>query len=131
MTARGTATRITDIGTVGVPVNDLDRAIEFYRDMLGFETRMDAAFGEGDRWVELAPPGATTTIALVRSQDGIPAGIDTGLRFSTDDAAADHAALKARGVDVDAEVIPYPVPMFRLRDDDANVLYVVERPTEG
>lgn len=131
MNADNAATRITEVGTVGVPVIDQDRAIEFYRDKLGFETRMDAAFGQGERWVELAPPGASTTIALVRSQEGIPTGIDTGLRFTTEDANADHALLHARGVDVDPEVIPDPVPMFRLRDLDANVLYVVERPTDN
>lgn len=128
MSATQMTTHITDVGTVGIPVSDQDRAVEFYRDKLGFEVRMDGSYGEGLRWIEMAPPGATTTIALVTSREGNPTGIDTGLRFTTEDAAADHAALRARGVDVDAEVIPYPVPMFTLRDADANRLYVVERP---
>jgi catechol 2,3-dioxygenase-like lactoylglutathione lyase family enzyme len=123
-----TTTHITDVGTVGVPVSDQDRAVAFYRDKLGFEIRMDGSFGEGQRWIEMAPPGATTTIALVASREDNPTGIDTGLRLTTNDAAADHATLQDRGVDVDAEVIPYPVPMFTLRDPDANRLYVVERP---
>ena len=67
------------------------------------------------------------SIALVRARSDDPAGIDTGIRFATEDAAADHAALKARGVDADAEVIPYPVPMFILRDPDGNRLIMVER----
>lgn len=123
-----TTTHITDVGTVGVPVSDQDRAVAFYRDKLGFEIRMDGSFGEGQRWIEMAPPGATTTIALVASREENPAGIDTGLRLTTDDADADHATLRDRGVDVDEEVIPYPVPMFTLRDPDANILYIVERP---
>ena len=121
-------TRITQVGTIGVPVNDQDRALEFYRDKLGFETRMDATYGEGERWIEVAPPGAATTIALVRAAADQPTGADTGVRLSTDDAAADHEALLARGVDADAEVIPYPVPMFIMRDPDGNRLIVVERP---
>jgi catechol 2,3-dioxygenase-like lactoylglutathione lyase family enzyme len=122
--------QITDVGTVGVPVSDQDRALEFYRDKLGFEVRMDGSYGEGLRWVEVAPRGATTTIALVSSREANPTGIDTGVRLSTEDATADHAALQAGGVDVDAEIIPYPVPMFTLRDQDGNRLYVVERPRD-
>jgi catechol 2,3-dioxygenase-like lactoylglutathione lyase family enzyme len=121
-------TQITDVGTVGIPVSDQDRALEFYREKLGFEVRMDASYGEGLRWIEVAPPGATTTLALVAEGNGNPSGIDTGLRLSTRDAAADHAALRAKGVDVDAEVLEYPVPMFTIRDADANRLYIVERP---
>ena len=125
-----TRSRITGIGTVGIPVDDQDRALAFYRDKLGFETRMDALYGEGERWIEVAPPGAATSIALVRSREGYPAGVDTGVRLSTDDAAADHGDLLARGVDVDAQVIPYPVPMFLFRDPDGNSLIIVERPAD-
>ncbi len=42
---------------------------------------------------------------------------------------ADHEALKAAGVDVDADILRFPgvPPMFTLRDPDGNRLYVVER----
>jgi catechol 2,3-dioxygenase-like lactoylglutathione lyase family enzyme len=119
--------QITDVGTVGVPVTDQDRALAFYLEKLGFETRMDGSFGPGLRWIEVAPPGATTTVALVASTADNPPGIDTGVRLNSANAVADHAALRARGVDVDPEVILYPVPMFTFRDQDANRLYVVER----
>src|SRR4051795_6554767 len=48
-------TRITEIGTVMVPVSDQDKAIEFYTETLGFELRQDDPYGEGQRWVEVAP----------------------------------------------------------------------------
>ena len=79
-------TRITELGTVGVPVSDQDRALEFYVEKLGFETRIDAPYGEGERWVEVAPPGATTSIALIRAREGIPTGINTQLRLTTANA---------------------------------------------
>ena len=120
-------TRITEVGTVGVPVADQDRALAFYVEKLGFEKRIDAPYGDGERWVEVAPPGAATTIALVRARQGEPVGVDTQLRFATQDAQADHAELRAGGIDVDAEVIPYPVPMFVFRDPDGNRLIIVER----
>ena len=126
-----TRTHITEVRTVGVPVTDQDRALEFYVDKLGFEKRLDASFGEGQRWVEVAPPGATTSIALVRARKGDPTGIDTQIRLTSVDANADHAALRARGVDTDAEVTPYPVPMFVFRDPDGNRLIIVEPPQGG
>src|SRR5262245_51586834 len=51
------STHISGVGTVGVPVADPDRALKFYGETLGFETRMDAEFGPGMRWIEVAPPG--------------------------------------------------------------------------
>ena len=97
-----TRTRITDVRTVGVPVTDQERALAFYVGKLGFEKRMDVPFGPTQRWVEVAPPGAATTIALVAAGEGAPAGVDTGIRLTTEDAAADHAGLRSRGVDADA-----------------------------
>ena len=126
-TAPGT-TRISDVRTVGVPVSDQERALEFYGGVLGFETRMDSPF-PGGRWIEVAAPGATTTIALAAVQDGTPTGVDTGIRFTTGDADADHATLTAAGVRMDGEVLRFPgvPPMFSFRDPDGNTLYVVEQ----
>jgi catechol 2,3-dioxygenase-like lactoylglutathione lyase family enzyme len=120
------------VATVIVPVSDQDRAIEFYLDKLGFEKRTDVPFGktEGERWVEVAPPGAATTIAIVPPREGEPTGIETRIALGSSAIDADHADLRARGVDVDAEVMrmggPVP-PMFFLRDPDGNRLLVVER----
>ena len=50
--------------------------------------------------------------------------------FDTQDAETDHAHLRARGVDVDAEVIrtgDVVPPMFTFRDPDGNRYRVVER----
>ena len=126
-----TTTRITELGTVGVPVSDQDRALEFYVEKLGFETRIDAPYGEGERWVEVAPPGATTSIALIRAREGIPTGINTQLRLTTANAEADHETFRSLGIDVDPELLRYPVPMFTFRDVDGNTLVLVERPDEA
>jgi lactoylglutathione lyase len=120
---------ITDIRTVGVPVVDQERAMAFYVDKLGLEKRLDVPMGEGARWIEVAPPHAVTTIALIRAHDGLPAGVETGIRFTTPDADANHAAFLARGVDAD-DVLRWPgVPaMFAFRDQDGNGLEIVEVP---
>jgi hypothetical protein len=55
---------ITDIHTVAAPVNDHDRAVDFFVDTLGFVMRRDIPIGDGTRWIEVAPEGAVTSIAL-------------------------------------------------------------------
>jgi predicted enzyme related to lactoylglutathione lyase len=128
MTGTPTPTRISDVRTIAVPVSDQQRALDFYGAVLGFETRMDSPF-PGGRWIEVAAPGATTSIALAAPQEGTATGVDTGIRFSTADATADHASLSAAGVDVDTEVLRFPgvPPMFSFRDRDGNTLYIVEQ----
>lgn len=138
-------TGISQVGTVFVPVADQDRALAFYLDKLGFEKRGDFPYGEGSRWVEVAPPGSAIAIALVPpSEGGTPGGDKTHCALSTGDIEADHATLRARGVEVDAEVaregrarhllfdtdremgnatVP---PMFFFRDIDGNRFLVVE-----
>ncbi|MQY36876.1 hypothetical protein SRB17_48780 [Streptomyces sp. RB17] len=115
-------THITQVATIGIRVTDQQKATDFYVRELGFEVRRDVPFGDG-RWIEVAPPGATTTVALV------PEGVPTGIRLVTRDAAADHAHLHARGVDADAEVLrmgPAVPPMFAVRDPDGNSLILIE-----
>jgi catechol 2,3-dioxygenase-like lactoylglutathione lyase family enzyme len=125
------AINVTAVRTIGIPVADQDRALDFYEGTLGLEKRLDGEFAPGLRWIEVAPKGAETSIALVKATPDQPSGIDTQVRLATDDAAAAHAGLLASGVDADADVIPYPVPMFTLRDPDGNTLVVVEAPDEG
>jgi hypothetical protein len=38
--------------------------IGFYTSKLGFWLVADVPFGDGDRWVEVAPPGGGTAMAL-------------------------------------------------------------------
>jgi catechol 2,3-dioxygenase-like lactoylglutathione lyase family enzyme len=46
-------------------VHDLDGAIVFYVDRLGFEKRVDVPVDDkGHRWVEVAPPGSETAMIL-------------------------------------------------------------------
>jgi len=119
---------ISEVRTVGVPVADQDRALSFYVDTLGFDKRVDAPAGPGRRWIEVAPPGAATTIALVLAHDGLTAGVETGIRLTTPSADTLHAELVARAVDVD-EVLRWEgvPPMFAFRDQDGNGLEIVEQ----
>lgn len=101
MSDPGTGTRITQVTTVGIPVADQDRA-----------------------------PRVLPWGARIREAHRLPLRSERALDRGGD-AAADHASLLARGVDVDAEVTRYPVPMFVLRDPDGNRLVIVELPPRG
>ena len=121
-------TSISQIRTVAIPVSDQERSLAFYTEILGFEKTRDAPFGPGQRWIEVSPPGGGATLAIPPLGEAQP-GIDTGIRFETSDAEADHKALKAAGADVDPEILRFPgvPPMFTFRDPDGNRLYVVEQ----
>jgi predicted enzyme related to lactoylglutathione lyase len=126
------STRISKLANVIVPVADQDRALEFYTEALGLEKRVDLPFGDGNRWIEVAPPGAETPIAICPPGPGLtPGGKDTGISLQTDDIDAYHGQLKDRGVDVDAEVSRYGdavPPLFWFHDPEGNRLMVVEAP---
>ena len=120
-------TRITDVRTIGVNVRDQDQALAFFTDRLGFEKRLDAPISPTMRWIEVAPPGASTSIALNATEGPQDVGADTGIRFTVPDAAAEHAAMEAGGVAV-GELLRWGdvPPMFAFDDPDGNRFYIVE-----
>lgn len=119
---------ITQVRSTAVHVADQDAALDFYVGTLGFDVRIDTGPGPMGRWIEVAPPGAVTTIALIGDAEPGHAGADSGIRLSAADVKADHAALTEAGADVDAEIARWPgvPPMFSLRDPEGNTLYVLE-----
>jgi predicted enzyme related to lactoylglutathione lyase len=130
MANTSTQTHITHVGAALVPVSDPDRALAFYTEQLGFEKRTDVAYGDGQRWIEVGPPGAQTAIALTPPGPSASPGSVSNIGFATDDVDASRAELRNRGVDVDDEVSRFgdPVPpLFFFRDPDGNQLMVVKR----
>ncbi|GAB6938141.1 VOC family protein [Isoptericola variabilis] len=126
-----TAARFTGVHTVAVPVRDQDTALAFYTGPLGLEVRFDAELQPGFRWVDVAAPGAATSLALVRAGEESRAGVDTGIRLVTPDARAAHAALTEAGADVDELLLwGSAPPMFSFRDPDGNTLYATEDATQ-
>jgi lactoylglutathione lyase len=124
---------VTGIPAVGIPVTDQDRALDFYTHVLGLEKRLDVPLPQfGGRWITVAPRDSATTIALVPAHPGVPAGVETGIRLATPDAAALREWLRESGVDV-GELLLWDgaPPMFAFRDPDGNGLEITQETSES
>ncbi len=86
---------------VVVPVSDVDRAKHFYAEKLGFNVDHDTKISEGNRVVQLTPPGSGCSIVV--GEGVVPEmepGSAKGLQLVVADIKAAHAQLAERGVDV-------------------------------
>ncbi|WP_030192911.1 VOC family protein [Streptomyces sp. NRRL S-87] len=121
-----------------IAVDDHDKALAFYRDVLGLEVRNDVGF-EGMRWVTvgspaqpdveivleppLADPGASPADRQAMAEL-LAKGHLRGVIFSTDDVDATFERIRAAGGEVLQEPIdqPYGVRDCAFRDPAGNML---------
>jgi catechol 2,3-dioxygenase-like lactoylglutathione lyase family enzyme len=86
---------------VVVPVSDVDRAKAFYADRVGFAVDHDTRMGEGQRIVQLTPPGSGCSIVIGEGVvPPMPPGSLKGLQLVVKDVQAAHDELADRGVAV-------------------------------
>ncbi|MCI3279002.1 VOC family protein [Streptomyces cylindrosporus] len=116
---------ITHASFVTLPVSDQDRALRFYRDLLGFEVTADLDLPQG-RWLQVAPKGAQTVFTLSGpGMGGFEAGSAQGIMLVTTDVDADCARLAEAGVAVEG---PGEFPWGRMAsfaDPDGNGLMLL------
>ncbi len=84
------------IELVFVPVTDVDRAIEFYRDKVGFTLDVDVRVDENTRFVQLTPPGSACSIAIGEGISEMAPGSQDGIQVVVDDAEAARSYLLER-----------------------------------
>lgn len=125
-------------------VDDHDKALAFYRDVLGLQVRNDVRF-EGMRWVTVVPPSQPEleiTIETVDSHPGatvqdkqnhselLAKGLLRGLIFATDDVDAAFARIRASGAEVVQEPAdqPYGVRDCAFRDPAGNLIRLNQSP---
>lgn len=102
---------------------DQDRSIAFYVDCLGFQLVQDTSFGSDQRWVQVAPPGAQTSLTLVTWIPDMVPGSLKGIVLETDDLDGDVERLRVLGVCSDEEIQVQPWGRFVTFDDpDGNGL---------
>lgn len=116
---------ITHASFVTLPVADQDRALHFYRDVLGFEVTADLQMAQG-RWLQVAPEGAQTVFTLCGPGMGdFEPGAARGIMLVTTDVDADCARLAQAGTEVQG---PGEFPWGRMatfRDPDGNGLMLL------
>jgi catechol 2,3-dioxygenase-like lactoylglutathione lyase family enzyme len=92
------------VATITLVVDDYDRALGFYRDVLGLALIADTPLGEGKRWVTVAGAGgARLLLAKADGEEqaaaiGNQTGGRVGFFLETDDFERDHARLVEAGV---------------------------------
>ncbi|MCY0952830.1 VOC family protein [Streptomyces sp. H27-S2] len=121
-----------------IAVDDHDKALAFYRDVLGLEVRNDVGYG-GMRWVTVgspAQPGVEIVLEPPLADPGaspadrqavaelLAKGLLRGVIFSTDDCDATFERIRAAGGEVMQEPFdqPYGVRDCAFRDPAGNML---------
>jgi predicted enzyme related to lactoylglutathione lyase len=121
-----------------IAVDDHDKALAFYRDVLGLEVRNDVGF-EGMRWVTVGSPSQPDVNLVLEPplahpnaspadketmEELLAKGLLRGVIFSTDDCDATFERISAAGAEVLQEPIdqPYGVRDCAFRDPSGNML---------
>jgi predicted enzyme related to lactoylglutathione lyase len=129
--------------TTFITVDDHDRAIAFYRDVLGLTLTNDVAYG-GSYWVTmtaedhpevsivLEPPGADPNTADADRnalRELMAKGLLARAIFSCDDVDKTFAQIEAAGADVVQEPMdmPYGVRDCAFRDPFGNLIRINQR----
>lgn len=109
--------------TLSMPVSDLDRAIDWYQKILGFELqyRLDDI-----GWCEMVSPVANVNVGLSVVETPNPGGATP--TFGVKDIAAAKSALEAKDVRIDGDVISIEnmVSLLTFYDADDNALMFFE-----
>lgn len=107
-----------------LPVSDLEKAIGFYRDQVGFVLDHDTHMGD-QRFAQLTPRGSGCSIVLgtLPSQREMAPGSMRGLQLVVADAAAARDELVGRGVECSEITVIDPRDggtLFGFSDPDGN-----------
>jgi catechol 2,3-dioxygenase-like lactoylglutathione lyase family enzyme len=117
---------------VVVPVADVDRAIGFYRDQVGFDLDHDTRAGD-QRFAQLTPPGSGCSIVL-SDPPPMPPGSLKGVQLVVADAYRARAELTDRGVaagDIDVIDERDGGTLFGFSDPDGNSWVVQQIKERG
>lgn len=120
---------------VVLPVSDIDRAVEFYRDKVGFHLDHDTT-NEHMHVVQLTPTGSGCSIVFgdLPAQREMAPGSMKGLQLVVANAKAAHQELLGRGVEVSEIQVIVPDDggtFFGFSDPDGNTWAVQELRARG
>ena len=125
-----------------LPHNDAEASLAFYRDILGFDVRLDVEY-EGLHWITVGPANQPDTAIVLQPPDAHPNLTDDerrtiaelmakgsyfGVNLATTDLAATFEKLEASGVEIVQEPTeqPYGVKDAAIRDPAGNLIRIQE-----
>ena len=128
------------INVASVLVDDQDKALSFYTEMLGFIKKDDVPVGEA-RWLTVVSPEDPDGTELLLEPDGHPAAkpfkqalVDDGIpytSFAVDDVSAEYERLRALGVRFTQEPRELPAVTIAVLDDTCGNLIQIASRHEG
>jgi catechol 2,3-dioxygenase-like lactoylglutathione lyase family enzyme len=118
---------ISSFEIISVPVSDQERAKRFYRDTLGFELLREESMGPSGKWIQLAPKGCSTTIALVSWFDAMRPGGLQGVMLNSTDIDRDHRDLAGRGLAL-SEIKQEPWGRYSMFTDPDGNGWILRQP---
>jgi predicted enzyme related to lactoylglutathione lyase len=130
------------LSTCFITVDDQEKALAFYRDVLGLQVVNDVAF-EGMRWITVSPPAQPEVQIGIFTPNENPnasaadrdatstllaKGLLSGVHFSTEDCDATFESIRASGADVLQEPMDqaYGVRDCAFRDPAGNLLRFIQ-----
>jgi len=97
------------VEVITLPVSDVDRALRFYVDRIGFTLDVDYSPNDAFRVAQLTPPGSSCSIQIGRGLTDAPVGSLRNVYLVVTDLEAARSRLLEHGVDVDE--IRHKVPI--------------------
>ncbi|TPI52023.1 MULTISPECIES: VOC family protein [unclassified Mesorhizobium] len=91
---------ILSLEVVTLPISDIDRALRFYVDRVGFALDVDYAPNTTFRVVQLTPPGSHCSIQFGKGVTDAPAGSLRNIYLVVTDIETARSRLLERGVEV-------------------------------
>jgi catechol 2,3-dioxygenase-like lactoylglutathione lyase family enzyme len=85
---------------ITLPVSDVERALRFYVDQVGFTLDVDYSPNDGFRVVQLTPPGSSCSIQVGNGLTDTPVGSVRNIYLAVTDVKAARSILIEHGVEV-------------------------------
>jgi catechol 2,3-dioxygenase-like lactoylglutathione lyase family enzyme len=126
----GTSMSIRDIAIVSIPVEDPERSRTFFTDQLGFVVVRDTPMGPDQRWIQVAPPNASTSLTLVTWFPNMKPGGIGGIVLETDDIDATVSDAQKRGLEM-GPMQEAPWGRFVTFDDPDGNGFVIQQTAAG
>ena len=89
------------VEVITLPVSDVDRALRFYVDWVGFTVDVDYSPNDAFRVVQLTPPGSSCSLQIGKGLTDAPAGSLRNVFLVVTDIEAARSRLIEQGVEVD------------------------------